>query len=104
MPQGHEKDLNAISSAHRGLSGMLRQARAFEALDARLQPLLPDNARGHIRVACVEGDTLILAATSPTWSSRARLEAPTLLEAAASLWPTPLKSTRIIVAPGPAGP
>lgn len=101
MPQGKEKDLASVSSGHRGLAGLLRQARAFDALDARLQPLLPENARGKIRVACIEGETLVLAATSPTWSSRARLEAPTLLEAAASLWPTPLKNTRVIVVPNP---
>ncbi len=104
MTRGHEKDVTTISSSHRGLSGVLRQARAFEALDQRLQLLLPESDRGHIRVACVEGETLVLAATSPTWSSRARLHALALLEAAASLWPTPLTKTRIIVAPGPTAP
>ncbi|MCH8476579.1 MAG: DUF721 domain-containing protein [Wenzhouxiangella sp.] len=92
-----EKDLAAVSAADRGLAGLLRLARAFEALDQRLQPLLPEPARGRIQVACIEGDTLVLAAASPTWSSRARLEAPRLLEAAAQIWPTPLRHTRIIV-------
>ncbi|TVQ34615.1 MAG: DUF721 domain-containing protein [Wenzhouxiangella sp.] len=97
--RGKEKDVGMVSAGHRGLAGLLRRARAFEALDARLQPLLPENARGQIRVACVEGETLVLAATSPAWSSRARLEAPRLLEAAADLWPTELRSTRVIVTP-----
>jgi len=81
----------------------MRTAGIFERLDKTLQPLLPPADRGHIRLACVEDETLVLAADSPAWATKARLSAAQLLAAANELWPKPLRRTRIIVVP-PGGP
>lgn len=78
----------------------LRQAQAFLALNARLRERIPENARGRIAVACVEGDCLVIAAASSAHASQARLLADSLLEAAQQHWPEKLTRTRVIVAPG----
>jgi len=93
-----EKSVSAVAGGDRRLASLLRASQAFEALDARLRPHLSEASRGNIRVACVEGDCLVLAAASSAWASRARLEAQNLLEHAKELWPGELTKTRIIVA------
>jgi hypothetical protein len=98
-----EKDLTSIVSGDQRLSALLRAGRMFDELDRRLQTELPESARGSIQVACVEGDCLVLAAESPAWATRARLFAPTLLEAARSIWPQELKIWRVIVQRGSVG-
>ncbi|MFP4207179.1 MAG: DciA family protein [Wenzhouxiangella sp.] len=100
MVQKDEKQPLDSVAGHAPLQRLLRAERAFEALDARIQPLLPDTARGHIRIACVDQSVLVIAAASSTWASRARLEAGRILEAAQALWPEELCSTKVIVSPG----
>jgi hypothetical protein len=97
MEKPAEKKPGQIASGDRGLAALLRMGRVYDELDRRLQPSLPEGSRGHIRVACVEGDCLVLAAESSAWASRARLEAETLLQAARTCWPDNLRRTRIIV-------
>ncbi len=97
MEKPAEKKPGQIASGDRALSALLRMGRVYDELDRRLQPSLPEGSRGHIRVACIDGDCLVLAATSSAWASRARLEAETLLQAARGFWPEDLNRTRIIV-------
>ena len=85
---GAKKSVSAVAGGDRRLASLLRASQAFEALDARLRPHLSESSRGNIRVACVEGDCLVLAAASSAWASRATaLEAQNLLEHAKELWP-----------------
>lgn len=94
------RDVGDIAADSPGLAGALRAARAYRELNRRLAPGLPESARDAVRVACVEGDCLVIAAASPTWASRARMLAPELLEQAAALWPQALNEWRVVVAPG----
>jgi hypothetical protein len=96
-----EKDLAGIVGSDRTLSALLRAGKMFDELDRHLQPVLSDTLRGHAQVACVDGECLVLAADSPAWASRARLEAPALLEAARKIWPRELNNWRVIVRRGP---
>ncbi|MEE4330331.1 MAG: DciA family protein [Wenzhouxiangella sp.] len=99
MSQGNERRAAEVAGRDRQLAALMRTAGIFERLDQKLKPLLPEGERAHIRLACVENDTLVFAADSPAWATRARLAAPRLLAAAAELWPTTLRRTRVIVVP-----
>jgi hypothetical protein len=94
----------AADSRGDGLRLALRRAEAYLALNERLAPNLPEAMRPHVRVACIEQRTLIIAATTPAWATQARLQQHQLLEQARSLWPTPLDSIRIIIAAPSAEP
>lgn len=89
----------AIAAESAGPGRALRQAQAYLALNARLRAQIPENARAHIAVACVEGDCLVIAAASSARASQARLIAEALLAEARHHWPGELTRTRIIVAP-----
>lgn len=52
-----------------------------------------------MRVACVRGTELVMAAATPVWATRGRMLATEILAAAAADWPEPLETVRIIVAP-----
>ena len=99
MDSPAEKNLDQLVAANQPLSRLLRAQRLFEALDREIQPALSEICRNQLRVACVEGDTLVLAAPSSAWASRARMEAKEALAAARKLWPGELKQVRVIVAP-----
>src|SRR5690625_7866896 len=58
---------------------LLATAHALNRMDARLRKALPDSLRSHIGLDCLEDNTLVLAATSPDWASRARLITSDLL-------------------------
>ena len=97
MNKASETAVGEIADRDRQLASLLRTARIQDQLDQRLRPLLPDQVRDHVQLACIEADCLVLAADSPAWATRARLEAPKLLEAARKLWPQELTRTRVIV-------
>lgn len=99
MESAAEKSLRDAISGASPLKRLLRAERLFAALDAQIQPHLSELARGQLRVACVQDETLVLAAQSSAWATRARLEAPTALTAAQQLWPAPISKVRVIVAP-----
>ncbi len=100
MHDKSEKSLHQVVGGNRGLDKLLKAGRLFEELDRVVQPILPEQARGRIQVACIEEDCLVLAAASPAWASRARLLADTALAEANRHLPDPLKRTRVIVAEG----
>lgn len=95
----HEREISAVSEGHDGLGRLLATARALERLDASLRQVLPGSMREHIGLACIEGKTLVLAATSPAWASRARLMAEDLLKEANRQLDERLEETRVIVVP-----
>ncbi|MGY6554124.1 MAG: DciA family protein [Wenzhouxiangella sp.] len=99
MERAAEISLDDAISGVSPLKRLLRAERLFAALDAQIQPQLSELTRGRLRVACVQDDTLVLAAQSSTWATRARLEAQTALAAAQRLWPAPISKVRVIVAP-----
>lgn len=92
-----EASAQDIAEEDRQLSALMRAARAFEALDQRIQAVLSDASRGRIHVACVSDGQLVLAADSSAWATRARLEADTCLEAAREVWPSDIGSVKVIV-------
>ena len=110
MDSAAEKSLAELVKSSGPLARVLRAQRLFEALDREIQPSLSDLCRNQVRVACVEGETLVLAARSSAWASRARMEQVAALSAARKVWPGELKQVRVIVAPWsegearPAGP
>lgn len=99
MEKPAEKSLAAAVSDAAPLARTLRAQSLFEALDRKLRPAFSSGCREQVQVACVRDDTLVLAATSPAWASRARLEAPGILEAARRIWPGTLKGVQVIVVP-----
>ncbi|RFF28749.1 MULTISPECIES: DciA family protein [unclassified Wenzhouxiangella] len=94
-----ERAVTDVSEGHDGLSRLLSTARALDQLDASLRQVLPGSMREHIGLACIEGNTLVLAATSPAWASRARLMADDLLREANRQLDERLEETRVIVVP-----
>jgi len=95
----HEREISEVSDSHDGLGRLLATARALDRLDATLRQVLPGSMREHIGLACIEGKTLVLAATSPAWASRARLMADDLLKEANRQMDERLEGTRVIVVP-----
>ena len=91
--------MREIASGASGLQQALRRAETYLALNQRLAPELPEGLRRHLRVACIEDEMLVLAAGSPAWATQARMYQAQLLEAARALWPEPLRSVRVIIAP-----
>ena len=99
MDQPAEKRPGDIAGKDRRLARLMRLANLFEQIDQKIQPLLPESARGHIRVSCLEDDCLVLAAESPAWASRARLLADPLLTEVNRHLPKPVKRIKVVVVP-----
>lgn len=95
----YEREISDVSESHDGLGRLLATARALDRLDASLRQVLPGSMRDHIGLACIEDKTLVLAATSPAWASRARLMAEDLLKEANRQLDERLEGTRVIVVP-----
>ena len=98
------RTVGEIARSASGLQQALRRAETYLALNARLAPALPESLRAHLRVACIEGETLVLAAGSPAWATQARMHQARLLGVAKGLWPEPLSNVRVIIAPGMESP
>lgn len=90
-----------IAQRQPGLGSAMRQAEAYLELNRRIQPSLPPDVRENVRIACVEGDCLMIAAASPVWATRARMLANDILNATNRLWPRPLKSAQVFIAKTP---
>lgn len=97
MDKPRARPVQAVLDGNRSLSALLRAGRAFDELEKRLRPHMSEISRETLRVACVDGDTLVLSVTTPAWASRARMEAPRLLYEAQAIWPTPLRQFQVIV-------
>nr|WP_243720475.1 DUF721 domain-containing protein [Luteimonas aestuarii] len=63
----------------------VRRALWLDALDRRLQPLLPRGVAAHARLANVDGQRLVYLVDSPVWHARLRMAAPGLVDAARSI-------------------
>jgi len=94
-----EKRAGEIAGGDRRMARLMRLASLFEKVDEHIQPLLPESARGHIRVSCIQDDCLVLAAESPAWASRARLLADSLLTEVNRHLPKPVKRIKVVVSP-----
>ena len=86
-----------IAQRQPGLGSAIRQAETFIELNRRIQTKLPPEARGFIRVACVEGNCLLIAAASPVWATKARMLSNEILDATNQLWPQPLLNTKVLI-------
>lgn len=65
------------------LDSLIDRARALGALDKRLRQSLPEALARQCRLANVREGRLVFLASSPLWRTKLRLEAATLLAAAA---------------------
>lgn len=63
----------------------VRRALWLDALDRRLHPLLPPALAAHVRLANIDGTTMVFLVDSPAWHARLRLASAELLDAARSL-------------------
>lgn len=97
MDKPNARPVQAVLNGNRSLAALLRAGKAFDELEKRLRPHMSEISRETVRVACVEGDTLILSVTTPAWATRARMEAPRLLQEAQAIWPTPLRQFQVII-------
>lgn len=76
----------ALDALLSGPSGdPVRRALWLDALDRRLQPLLPQGVAAHARLANVDGQRLVYLVDSPVWHARLRMAAPGLVDAARSI-------------------
>jgi hypothetical protein len=50
-------------------------------------------------LACIQEDQVILAAASPAWVSRAKLESGEVLKMVRTVWDHPLSTVKVIVGP-----
>jgi hypothetical protein len=86
------------------LGALADRARALDALDRRLRPLLPAAVARETRLADVRNGRIVFLASSPTWASRIRLhQAALLAEARAALGGT-VERFAVKVAPLPTVP
>lgn len=65
------------------LAGVLQRAQWLDALQDRLRRGLPSALAPHLRVANVQGETLVVLVSTPAWRARMRLETDRILAAAA---------------------
>ncbi|MDT8438225.1 MAG: DciA family protein [Wenzhouxiangellaceae bacterium] len=98
--QPRARRADAIAGSDGQLAALLRQTRAWLALNQRLADVFPANGNGEIGIARVDGDCLVIAAASPARATQARNLAGRLLAEARRHWPGELTRARVIVAPG----
>ncbi|MEM1081422.1 MAG: DciA family protein [Pseudomonadota bacterium] len=96
--QAKARSVIGIAQDQSGLGSAIRQANAFQALNERILPRLPESLRLHVRVACIEQGVLMLAAESSAWLTQARLYSDSILEAARDLWPQAIHRVELFVA------
>jgi len=68
--------------AEGALGALVDRARWLDAADQRLRRHLPPALAAALRLANVDGDTVVLLVPTPAWKARLRLETTTLLVAA----------------------
>lgn len=64
------------------LGALVDRAHWLDAADQRLRRHLPPALAAALRLANVDGDTVVLLVPTPAWKARLRLETPSLLAAA----------------------
>ncbi len=63
---------------------VIRRAKALAALDIAIRQHLPETLAQHCRLGNVREDTLVFLVEDPVWKARLRVQAETLLAAAAA--------------------
>lgn len=62
------------------LGRLIRHARQLAEWDSRLAASLPEDLRGHVRLADVRGGVAVLLVDSPVWHARTRFRSAAVLE------------------------
>jgi hypothetical protein len=70
--------LDAIVTQNSILRQLFRQAATHRKLDLHIKHLLEEPLRGHIQLAVIRKDTLILTADSSAWAAKLRYQVPEL--------------------------
>ena len=103
MSDRAEKDIRDLaSSEHRDdstLARLLRLSERYAVIDAQIHGVLSPRLQGQVRLACIQEDQVILAAASPAWVSRAKLESGEVLKMVRTVWDHPLSTVKVIVGP-----
>ena len=79
------------------LRHLLHRAQAFERLHQLAAADLPEELARHTRLACIRDDTLIIAADSAAWATRARLLGDLWLAAVQQYWPGSIRQLKFRV-------
>lgn len=72
-------------------------ALILQQLNGILQKILPEPLAQHCQVANIRSKTLVLATSSPSWSSRLRFQTPEILRALQQNYELPVQNIRILV-------
>lgn len=81
------------------LRHLLHRAQAFERLHQLAAAALPEDLARHTRLACVRDETLIIAADSAAWATRARLQGDLWLDTVRQYWPGSIRQLKFRVQP-----
>ena len=69
-------------------------------LQKLLEEKLPPAFRGHVQVACIQGDSLVLCTDSPLWASDLRYRSNNVLQIVNSCYKLKLLRCQVQVKPG----
>jgi hypothetical protein len=86
------------------LGTLADRARALDALDRRLRPLLPAAVARETRLADIRNGRIVFLASSPIWASRIRLHQAALLAEARAALGDAIERFAVKVAPLPTVP
>jgi hypothetical protein len=93
----------AAKAAEGALGAMIDRARWLDAADQRFRRHLPPALAAPLRLANVDGDTVVVLVPTPAWKARLRMDAALLLAAAHAAGLSEARTVTLKVAP-PAAP
>ena len=92
------KKINEQSRRDPRLEALFKQVKLWQQLENQVATLLPPNLKGHFKVACVEGNTLILFANNNMVGSRLKMILPSLVPSLQSI-NTQIEQVRVKIKP-----
>lgn len=82
------------------MKGLWSRVELHCKLQSLIEAQLPRAFRGHVQVACIEGDSLVLCTDSPLWASDLRYRQALILKSVNSHYSQGLRRCKIQVRPG----
>lgn len=92
------KKINEQSQRDPRLEALFRQVRLWQQIENQVTNLLPYNLKGHFKVACIEGNTLIIFANNNMVGSRLKMILPSLVPSLQSI-NTQIEQVRVKIKP-----
>ncbi|MGJ8668167.1 MAG: DciA family protein [Oceanococcus sp.] len=81
------------------LTDIWAQVNLHNQIQALIESRLPKAFIGHVQVACIDGDSLVLCTDSPLWSSDLRYRSALILKSVNSCYQLKLQHCKILVRP-----